>query len=109
MSREREDCNAALETGEKTHFQLPQTGLTINAEKRKNEILLSDLENRVRELGREKHHSERYENQLNEQAAAHKDLVELLKKSQRGMIAELTKEDGILAAILSSGSAAQTK
>jgi hypothetical protein len=109
VSKENEQYKAALEAGDQSPLIFATDLCLQGIEKMKTQLLNSDLDKRVLELGRERHHSEQYQNQLNGQAAAHKEVVEQLTKYHTGIMDELTKEDGILARILSSESATQAK
>jgi hypothetical protein len=72
-------------------------------------ILQKDLERRVDELGYERHAKEQLQRQLSSQNEAHKELVQLVKATQAGVVDELTKDGGLLARVLSSESSTQVK
>jgi septal ring factor EnvC (AmiA/AmiB activator) len=72
-------------------------------------ILQKDLERRVDEIGHERHAKEQLQRQLSSQNEAHKELVQLLKKTQAGVVDELTKDGGLLARVLNSESSTQAK
>jgi hypothetical protein len=72
-------------------------------------MLQADLDRNVIELGRERHNAAQLHKQLNTQAEAQKELTEHLKNTRSGIIDDLTKEDGILAKILSLESSTETE
>jgi hypothetical protein len=72
-------------------------------------ILQKDLERMVDELGYERNTKEQLQRQLSSQNEAHKELVQLMKKTQAGVVDELTKDGGLLARVLSSESSTQVK
>jgi hypothetical protein len=72
-------------------------------------MLQADLDRSVIELGRERHNAAQLHKQLNAQSEAQKELIEHLKKTRSGIIDDLTKEDGILAKILSFESSAEAE
>ena len=72
-------------------------------------ILQKDLERRVDELGYERNTKEQLQRQLSSQNEAHKELVQLMKKTQAGVVDELTKDGGLLARVLSSENSTQVK
>lgn len=72
-------------------------------------ILQKDLERMVDELGYERNTKEQLQRQLSSQNEAHKELVQLMKKTQAGVVDELTKDGGLLARVLSSESSTQAK
>jgi hypothetical protein len=76
---------------------------------RTNELLQSDLNARMLDLGRERHNTEQLQKSLNAQNKFHRELVETLKKGQKTIIDELTKEGSVLASIVNSENSIQTK
>ena len=72
-------------------------------------ILQKDLERMVDELGYERNTKEQLQRQLSSQNEAHKELVQLMKKTQAGVVDELTKDGGLLARVLSSENSTQVK
>jgi hypothetical protein len=61
------------------------------------------------DLGRERHNTEQLQKSLNAQNKFHRELVETLKKGQKTIIDELTKEGSVLASIVNSENSIQTK
>lgn len=80
-----------------------------SAVERTNQLLHSDLDARVLDLGRERHNTEQLQKSLNTQNEAHRELIATLKKAQTAIVDELTKEGSVLAGIVNSENSIQTK
>jgi len=70
----------------------------------KNTWLQRDLNERLLDLGRERHNTEQLQRLLKGQTENHKELVELIKSDAPSkVIQELVKHGGIIESVLESG------
>jgi hypothetical protein len=76
---------------------------------RANELLQSELNARMLDLGRERHNTEQLQKSQNAQNESQKELLETLKKAQSTIVNELTKEGGVLASLINSEASIQAK
>lgn len=76
---------------------------------RTNDLLQSDLNARMLDLGRERHNTEQLQKSLDAQKESHKELVEIVQKSHLSVLDELTKGGSVLAGVVNTENSIQTK
>jgi hypothetical protein len=77
--------------------------------KRSDHLHNKELEQRVAELGRERHNVAQCQKQLTTQSSSHAELVELVKSTQTKIVDELTKDGSLLSRVMSLESSTLAK
>jgi hypothetical protein len=98
-----------LEDGRSDFALLLHTLTGYTTAMKNQELIQSDLDLRLEDLGREKFNVQQLQEQLHGHINLHKQLIEMMQKLPEEVTGKLIGEDGILGKILSSENATKAK
>jgi hypothetical protein len=106
---QNEQLLSNLEDGRYDFGLLLHTLIGYTTAMKNQELIQSDLDLRLEDLGREKFNVKQLQEQLQGHINLHKQLVEMMQKLPEDVTGKLIGEDSILGKILSSENATKTK